>query len=1305
MWLPIQNVAQFLCPLVHAQTVTVTLLPVSTVQGQAATLTCTFSLDGPGALFNVVWRQRGTLIADFYNGAQTPTYGTGFSEPDYVASRNDSMSTLTIAMFPSSITLSDLTGSYPSTGGTAYLIEGVDRRFTCEVPDINPAASFTWSVDGGVITPDNTVNVTGDDKLTTSTSLATVSPAWNSHGEMLQCQASNKDGHDGISISVTLDIKVPPKTSSMSMYDSNGAFAPGGSVSVDQDASHTFTCQTQSRPAATIQWDVGSPSYQQSIIGPTNPGPGNGLVDTTRTWTFTSNRTNHRQDVKCMANTSESQQPYPAVMVTLNVNGPPDMPVISGNAGSTSMTENDSIVLTCTADMGYPDDWTLVWSNGGSPGPSTSSSASGDRYSFTSTLDYTPRRQDNGNTITCTANRAPWIPGPVGSLGPIDVKFCARSRSVTQIPPQATAGSSVSLRCATSESSNPATSLIWSKDNVNLVPTNQSNTTGDYGGRLTSVSYTIFLNKTNNGEVYNCCATNPTIASCATPLCEMHTLNVRYPPDFILLNQTPQSPVTEGSDDVTLTCTVDANPSTVEITWKRNEQVDALKTTSGVTSTLSLRNIRREDAGYYTCTANNGVPTDNPTDVVSSPITVIVHYEVNITNKAMNEVGVKDGDTAVLTCVAVGNPQPVMEWYGPNTTGIISDTDEGKFLITNETSGGDGVFEFKVTSKLTVKAVDSQVDYGVYTCISSNAIGREDSLNITLTGTRRPDKPTRVEITERTAESLTVTWTPGYDGGETQSFRVSYIKTSDSTEVFTEETGGKTTSTAIGLDDYTEYEIRVYAKNSIGESIGYGNTMGYTLPAAPSPDSGITVEFNKDEDTVKVEGLKEGNGCIQLEVRYQGNDTWQECGDCIESDQTVTLSEWCASSQKRRRRAVGDIEAVRSRHCIGGLCSQPAEADEATPPDPTSSGPDVGLIVGATVGGVVLVAIIVVLVVYLVRTSPKKRSGKEDSFSRANDIQDVELQEQSHDAQPEENNGITNEALQNNESDDGYMHMENKRKVAYPVPPKRETSLPQKTVEDEIMKSAAPKTAGDEPTNKVQDEMVKSSPSKTTGDEATNKGDSKPPVTRPKPKAVKKYQAPSKTEVDEEIPKKKPEKNEEPDAEPTEEDGLEADTKGLIPVKRYTVDSGDTYAQVNKTKLPPKPQSARSAPTNLPDVTYAEVNRDKKPKPPPDDYAAKKKPKKYVPPSSRAAEESAYEEVQISDKDKAKIPPAAASADTYASVGGQQDTSGRVVTEDGLIYAEVGHMKQHPVDQPPIQTEESTEYASLDFTRMKPEDK
>ncbi|XP_038064951.1 tyrosine kinase receptor Cad96Ca-like [Patiria miniata] len=159
---------------------------------------------------------------------------------------------------------------------------------------------------------------------------------------------------------------------------------------------------------------------------------------------------------------------------------------------------------------------------------------------------------------------------------------------------------------------------------------------------------------------------------------------------------------------------------------------------------------------------------------------------------------------------------------------------------------------------------------------------------------------------------------------------------------------------------------------------GTGDRPG-KWPKAPDPDSGFTVGFNKKDGTVVIGGLK-GNGCIQLEVQYQVNGTWQECGDCIESDQTVTLSEWCASSQRRRRRAVADIEAVRARLCIGGLCSQRADAEEvkdlSQPSEPNDS---TGVIVGVVVGFVVL-GVIVVLGVYAKRKYGNHNNGDRETL-------------------------------------------------------------------------------------------------------------------------------------------------------------------------------------------------------------------------------------------------------------------------------------------------------------------------------------
>ncbi|XP_038065573.1 uncharacterized protein LOC119735735 isoform X5 [Patiria miniata] len=1084
---------------------------------------------------------------------------------------------------PSSLAITYYGASY-SDGVSFPVVAGNNHSFSCTTPGVKPATKFTWILSAGITSDQPLGSQTetpnsDDSRLTDSTNTITVNIAKTPANAQLTCGATNRQDGSNIadmSITVTLQVRVPP--TKVKLSDSNGDKAPGEVVNVTEGTPYPMTCLVQgTRPAATIQWFMDNVAPSTGVETLTESSS-NGLIDTAGTWTFTPVRANHRQVVKCVANTLESQQPYPSAEITLNVYGPPDNPMITS---STPMMEGAETRLICTADKGYPNNWQLEWSNGTMGFDSTNTTYQdsltfSDRYLFTSNLDITPSREDNGRTvINCSAEGGSWIPGREGSYGPIDVQFCARI--VSAQCPVVTAGNTATLSC-TSESSNPETNLTWyDKNNVELTSeTPQVDPNGAYGGEVTTRRYTTAeLSKTDNGEEFKCCATNIAI-TCASNLhvCDMCTLDVRYPPVLSQPTKTPTEPVVEGSN-VTLACTVDANPRPSDITWKKQDSSEAFSSVyNEFNSTLTLSNIRREQAGYYMCQANNGVPTADPNDdVVSDSVTLIVHYEVNITNKANDKEEVNNGDNAVLTCVAVGNPQPVMEWYGPNTMGIISDMDEGKFLITNETSGGDGVLGFEVTSTLTIKAVDSLVDYGVYTCISSNGIGREDSLNITLNGTRRPDEPTGVVITERTAESLTVGWTPGFDGGEEQSFRVSYFKSSDPSKVvFTDEIpiGGKTTSTATGLDDYTEYEIRVYAKNAIGESIGYGNTTGYTLPNPPGPGSGITVGFNKKDGTVAVGGLKEGNGCIQLEVQYQGNGTWKECGACISSDQKVKLSEWCASSQKRRRRAAGDIEAVRSKKCFDDLCSEPAAAEIVKPTDATPLGLDIGLIVGATVGGIILIAIIVVLVVYLVRTSPQRKNGKEDSFSPAYYIQEVELQEPSHDVQPEENNGITNQALQN-------------------------------------------------------------------------------------------------------------------------KDGLEADTtKGPIPVKRYTVDSGDTYAQVNKTKLPPKPQSARSAPT---------IYKDKKPKPPHDDYAAMKKPKKYVPPSSRAAEESAYEEIQISDKDKAKSPPAAAaeeSAYEEVQISDKDKTkSPPAAAAEESAYEEIQISDKDKAKSPPAAAAEESAYEEV----------
>ena len=85
-------------------------------------------------------------------------------------------------------------------------MEGEHRQYTCQVPDINPAANFSWTVGSLPLTPDGNEDVNGTYGLITSRSIATLTATWINHGEILKCQATNDDS-PGISINVTLDVK------------------------------------------------------------------------------------------------------------------------------------------------------------------------------------------------------------------------------------------------------------------------------------------------------------------------------------------------------------------------------------------------------------------------------------------------------------------------------------------------------------------------------------------------------------------------------------------------------------------------------------------------------------------------------------------------------------------------------------------------------------------------------------------------------------------------------------------------------------------------------------------------------------------------------------------------------------------------------------------------------------------------------------------------------------------------------------------------------------------------------------------
>ncbi len=106
----------------------------------------------------------------------------------------------------------------------------------------------------------------------------------------------------------------------MSLFDSSIELVrPESPLPVDEGTPYTIRCKVQgTRPAVSIQWMVDGAPHQAPDA---THGDVNGLIDTQGMMTFTPTRDNHRKNVTCTANTTESQSPYPFVTTTLDVTG------------------------------------------------------------------------------------------------------------------------------------------------------------------------------------------------------------------------------------------------------------------------------------------------------------------------------------------------------------------------------------------------------------------------------------------------------------------------------------------------------------------------------------------------------------------------------------------------------------------------------------------------------------------------------------------------------------------------------------------------------------------------------------------------------------------------------------------------------------------------------------------------------------------------------------------------------------------------------------------------------------------------
>lgn len=109
-------------------------------------------------------------------------------------------------------------------------------------------------------------------------------------------------------------------------------------------------------------------------------------------------------------------------------------------------------------------------------------------------------------------------------------------------------------------------------------------------------------------------------------------------------------------------------------------------------------------------------------------------------------------------------------------------------------------------------------DYGNYECVARNELGFATS-SPRLEVSSAPDPPSLLTALNVTHDSVTLAWTPGFDGGMKASYRIRYREIEEDSYKYEDVVPYNVTQYIIkGLDINTAYIFSIMAMNKLGNS-------------------------------------------------------------------------------------------------------------------------------------------------------------------------------------------------------------------------------------------------------------------------------------------------------------------------------------------------------------------------------------------------------------------------------------------------------------------------------------------------------
>ncbi|XP_050444073.1 nephrin-like isoform X2 [Adelges cooleyi] len=484
--------------------------------------------------------------------------------------------------------------------------------------------------------------------------------------------------------------------------------------------------------------------------------------------------------------------------LNLTVIVPPRRPSIQTEKGEEIQNmagpyfEGDRVKLTCIVTGGQPEP-SVRWWRGETLVDSGSGQELSSKYFSTSSTTFRHNqltidsltRDDQGAVYTCQASNSN-LSAPVSASVTIEMYLKPLKVEVLSSRQPLSAGRSYEVQCQSTGSKPPA-NITWWKDNEKLANFTQ---TVSVDGQVTSSTLVFRPEKTDNGKSIVCRAENEHVQQEVDGTYgaeeDSWTIDVHFVPLLKLalgINMNPTD-IEEG-DDVYFECKIDSNPPAYKVVWKHNGQVVQGNVKGGVIMNqkdLALQNVKRQQAGNYSCLASN-VEGDGESNIVR----LTVMYKPVCKNNQKLTYGVARNENTEILCEVDAYPAPdVFKWTFNRTGAVASDVAGNDIMTQQSRFGGSGletsaIRKSRMSSVLNYSPLSpssgiggggvNDGDYGTVTCRATNSAGQQlEPCVFHVIAAVKPDPPFNCTTSERTPFSMRVWCAQGFDGGVTQKF-------------------------------------------------------------------------------------------------------------------------------------------------------------------------------------------------------------------------------------------------------------------------------------------------------------------------------------------------------------------------------------------------------------------------------------------------------------------------------------------------------------------------------------------------------